>query len=184
MRFNPTPLTDQQRELARTHYALALTIAQRFIRRLRDHQWADEFQSEAGMALIRAARNYQPDRGIPFSHLAFIAVRNACKALFYQLQPQGFRHCYKARQHEVPTITHMTTESERLIAAPETNQRNPSDFTNLIRHATHTQQHDLVCHYIHGESFRQIAARRGVSHQCVAGSIKTALRRIARRLAA
>lgn len=68
-------LTQAQRDLAESHVTSALRIARRHARR---SPWlADEFESDAGLALVRAASDYDATSGVPFDIYAGIAVRFA-----------------------------------------------------------------------------------------------------------
>ena len=69
------PLTQPQHDLAASHVALALRIAKRHAQR---SPWlADEFESDAGLALVRAASDYDATSKVPFDVYAGIAVQFA-----------------------------------------------------------------------------------------------------------
>jgi RNA polymerase sigma factor (sigma-70 family) len=79
-----TPLTDEQRELAVNYLPMARQLAHRFSTTWPAH--ADELQSTAYMALVEAARTFDPARNVGFSTYARHRIRGAlrdCQRLLY-----------------------------------------------------------------------------------------------------
>ena len=63
-----TRLTDDQRRLAGDHYRLALFLATPFA--ARDPGRADDYFSDALLALVSAASRFDPARGVKFATFA------------------------------------------------------------------------------------------------------------------
>jgi DNA-directed RNA polymerase specialized sigma24 family protein len=63
--YDPTPLTDAQRDLARRYWPMALRRAKRAARARPG--LADELLSAYADALVVAARGYRPERGVNFA---------------------------------------------------------------------------------------------------------------------
>ncbi len=86
-------LTDEQRELAMTCYWLAMKIAGDFLSRFPGIE-REEMTSTASLALVLAAKGFDPSRGCKFSTLTYHAVTNGLKGLV--------RNTYGRR---IPTVT-------------------------------------------------------------------------------
>jgi len=75
-------LTDEQRRLVRENIGLVGVHLRRHVRGrpipTRDREWADLFQ-EGCLGLIRAARTFDPQRGIPFAAWALLRIRTAVR---------------------------------------------------------------------------------------------------------
>src|SRR5205807_753874 len=69
------PLTEEQRELAAQFLPLARKLAKPL--KTMFAQWKDEFESAACLALVEAARSYDPSRNIRFATFARFRIRGA-----------------------------------------------------------------------------------------------------------
>ncbi len=69
------PLTPEQRELAGQFLPLARALAKPL--KMIFNQWRDEFESAACLALVEAARSYDPSRNIRFATFARFRIRGA-----------------------------------------------------------------------------------------------------------
>lgn len=86
---NRTALTTEQKALAGKHVRFAKSLAEPLKRRWPRH--AHEFDSAAMLALVEAARRFQPERNIPFVNFASHRVVGAFKDARRSIVMKGYR---------------------------------------------------------------------------------------------
>lgn len=82
----PTPLTDRQRDLAADHLPLARKLARPL--KFRFRTWSDDLESAACVALVEAARSYDPSRNLRFATFARFRIRGALGDALRGLTPE------------------------------------------------------------------------------------------------
>lgn len=89
--FDPTPLTDAQRQLAARpeHLALARSIAVYYARRC--PREAEAIEAAALFGLVLAARAFDPARGFAFAAFATPRIRGEIIDVSRMSMPKGFR---------------------------------------------------------------------------------------------
>ncbi len=89
------PLTEEQRRLAVRHLPLARSLTRRV-----ESLWPterDDIRSTAYMALVEAARNFDPERGISFSTFARHRIRGDLREFQRLLYSAGVKGCKRDR---------------------------------------------------------------------------------------
>ena len=99
-------------ELVEAHLPLAGHLARERAASLPAHVNLDDLRSAAMYALVVSAKNFDPDRGVPFAHFAAIRIRGALKD---ELRSMDWAtRTVRARSREAESVRgHLTTVLER-----------------------------------------------------------------------
>ncbi len=109
------PLTAEQRELAGQFLPLARALAKP-LKMIFNH-WKDEFESAACLALVEAARSYDPSRNIRFATFARFRIRGALVDVGRSMGPLGIEQDDPGPN--VITLTPYNEEHGRVLVAVE-----------------------------------------------------------------
>ena len=163
-RADMKPLTPAQQELAARFLPLARALA----RPLKEMfaQWRDEFESAACLALVEAARSFDPARNIRFATFARFRIRGALVDVGRGMTPSGLED-----ERDAPTFVTMTPYSEEhgkvLIADAPPAVGSEFDDVDAVEHILRKlpQKHASVCRmqYLSGKTQVEIARRLGCS---------------------
>ena len=164
-----TALTADQQELAMKYLPLARSLARPFKRSWTTHR--DDFESAACGALVEAAGNFDPERGVKFStflrHRVWGGLRDAQRSLV----AMGFR-CDPKCAPKIVTMTDGVWGKGRVIGA---DRRSPPEAEVDSRDAVEGMlrklptAHAQVCRrvYLHDESQHEVATELGLSQSRV-----------------
>jgi RNA polymerase sigma factor FliA len=105
-------------ELVEAHVSLATHLARERAASLPIHINLDDLRSAAMLALVVSARNFDPDRGVPFAHFAAIRIRGALKD---ELRGMDWAtRTVRARSREAEAVRgHLTAVLDRSPRADE-----------------------------------------------------------------
>ncbi len=117
------PLTDRQRKLVRENLGLVSVHLRRYVRNLLlprwGREWADLFQ-EGCLGLIRAARTFQAESGIPFAAYALPRIHRAVsRAIQFGLAEYGLLPLRSARNRGTGNDSADEPRRIRLHSLPE-----------------------------------------------------------------
>ena len=151
MAFDTVPTADATRDaLVARHLDLARRIALQVFGRGGRRAWLDDGREAADAALIRAADQYDPDRG-EFGPFASVVIRTALRRLLAHRCRQSARN---------PRVDPLDPDT----AAPEpTPVGFPIDVADTLAGLTPGQRETIELHVVWGLSFAEIGRRRGVS---------------------
>lgn len=179
---NLTPLTPDQQVLAASAFAKALWVAK--IAARRRPQYADEFESQAGWALIEAARSWKPisedgasSTFATYAERAVVVKMRNTKRFF---QPKGFRDPQK-------TGCPLTIELPGGLPAPQDAgpaQEAAESFEALIAALRPAAQETFRLRFGYDLTLVEIADRMGVSLRTVSNRLGRGLETLRRKLAA
>jgi RNA polymerase sigma factor (sigma-70 family) len=169
-RADMKPLNDDQRELAARFLPLARSLA----RPLKEMFaiWRDEFESAACLALVEAARSFDPSRNIQFATFARFRIRGALVDVGRGMALAGWEN----EEDDTPgsiTLTPYNEEHGQVLVAT-----NPppvgSEFEDIdaVEHLLKKlpKKHATVCRmqYLYGKTQSEIAAMLGCSQTEIA----------------
>ena len=158
-RLNPA-----QQELASRFLPLARTIA-RPLKQMYPY-WRDEFESAACLALVEAARSYDPRKNIRFATFARFRIRGAMMDVGRAMVLLGLKD--QEIQPGVVALTPFNEEHGKVLVANEP----PAvgwdvDAVDAVEHWLRKlpERHANVCrlYYLHGKSQAEIAEACGCS---------------------
>jgi RNA polymerase sigma factor (sigma-70 family) len=159
------PLTEEQRLLAARYLPLARALA----RPLKDifTQWKDEFESAACLALVEAARSYDPSRNIQFATFARFRIRGALVDVGRGMGLSG----WESDLENAPDVVTLTPYNEEhgkvLIAVSPPPVGSEFEDIDAVEHWLRKlpKKHASVCRmqYLYGKTQSEIAAVLGCS---------------------
>jgi RNA polymerase sigma factor (sigma-70 family) len=168
-------LTDDQRDLAERYLALARSIA----KPLKEifHLWRHEFESAACMALVEAARTFDPSRGLKFATFARFRIRGALADVGRAMRlPEGLD---EDRPGIVALTPYLEEHGEVLVASEPPPVGAEFDDVDAVEGLLRKlpRKHAEVCrlHYLHGKTQAEIAGQLGISQSEVTRRHKLAL---------
>lgn len=123
------PLTDAQRDLAAGHYAMAWKLARRFQRRTGLD--LDDCVSAAMHGLMRAARNFDPARGIKFTTYGWNGVQLALRNQLRRAARDA-----ECRALARPTARAGPPRPDEMLVARETRAHRRRVADDVMREAT------------------------------------------------
>ena len=164
-RTNLQPLTEAQQDLAARFLPLARSLAKPL--KLIFTQWKDEFESAACLALVEAARSFDPSRNIRFATFARFRIRGALVDVGRGMGLSG----WEEDPENAPGLITLTPYNEEhgqvLIAVsppPVGSEFEDVDSVeNMLRKLP--KKHAQVCrmHYLYGKTQTEIASMMGCS---------------------
>jgi RNA polymerase sigma factor (sigma-70 family) len=164
-RADMKPLTEGQRELAARFLPLARSLA----RPLKEmfEEWRDEFESAACLALVEAARSFDPERNIQFATFARFRIRGALVDVGRVMGISGFED----DPDDAPGVGTLTPFSEEhgnvLIAAKPPAVGSELEDIDAVEHMLKKlpKKHAVVCRmqYLYGKTQAEIAEILGCS---------------------
>ena len=160
------PLTEEQRKLALRFLPLARSLAKPL--KMLFRQWKDEFESAAALALVEAARSFDPARKIKFATFARFRIRGALVDVGRGMGLAGWEG---EDSDDVPGVVTLTPFNEEhgqvlvAVAAPPVG----SEFEDIdaveqwLRKLP--KKHASVCrqYYLYGKTQSEIAEGMGCS---------------------
>lgn len=168
---------------AAANVRLAYHVAAPFARR--HPEIADDIESAALLGLLKAARGFDPDRGVRFASYAGTAIRRAiCRTVRVEL-----RH---RRRYQQIDVAGSGGESVPLVELTAAAGPEPGEAVERADEAVHVRAvlaslpslgRDRVERRLAGERAEDIAAADGVSRTAVTLSVRAALRHLRARLA-
>jgi RNA polymerase sigma factor (sigma-70 family) len=170
------PLTEEQQELAARFLPLARALA----KPLKEifTQWKHEFESAACLALVEAARSFDPSRNIRFATFARYRIRGALVDVGRGMELDGWDD-----PDEAPGLVSLTPFSEEhgnvLIAVKPPAVGSELEDIDAVEHMLRKlpKKHATVCrlHYLYGKTQAEIAATLDCSQAEVTRLHKKAL---------
>ena len=153
------PLTEEQRELAAQFLPLARKLAKPL--KTMFAQWKDEFESAACLALVEAARSYDPSRNIRFATFARFRIRGALMDVGRVMGLSG----WEADRENAPDLVTLTPYNEEhgkvLVAYEPPAVGTEVDDADSVEHWLRKlpTRHALVCrlYYLYGKTMGEIA---------------------------
>lgn len=164
-RADMQPLTEVQQELAARFLPLARALAkplkQMFV------QWKDEFESAACLALVEAARSFDPSRNIRFATFARFRIRGALVDVGRMMAMSG----WEEDPEDAPGMFSITPYSEEhgkvLVATKAPEVGSELDDFDAVEHMILKlpKKHAQVCRmqYLYGKTQAEIAEVLGCS---------------------
>jgi RNA polymerase sigma factor (sigma-70 family) len=159
------PLTEEQRVQAEQFLPLARALA----RPLKEMfpQWKDEFDSAAALALVEAARSFDPERKIQFATFARFRIRGALVDVGRVMGLSGF----ELEPEEAPGVVTITPYSEEhgtvLVASNPPAIGSEMEDVDSVEHMLRKlpKKHATVCRmqYLYGKTQAEIATILGCS---------------------
>jgi RNA polymerase sigma factor (sigma-70 family) len=164
-RCDQQPLTEEQRALAARFLPLARSLAKPMKEIF--NEWKDEFESAACLALVEAARSFDPSRNIQFSTFARFRIRGALVDVGRGLNLPG----WEDNPEEAPGLVTLTPYIEEhgqvLIAVSPPEVGSEFDDIDAVEHLLRKlpKKHAVVCRmqYLYGKTQAEIAAMLGCS---------------------
>ena len=171
------PLTEEQRDLAARFLPLARKLAKPL--KIMFRQWKDEFESAACLALVEAARSFDPSRNIKFATFARFRIRGALVDVGRGMCLSGWEHA----QEEAPNVITLTPFIEEhgtvLVAVSPPPVGSDVDDEDAIERMLRKlpRKHASVCrlYYLYGKTQSEIAEGLGCSQSEVTRLHKKAL---------
>lgn len=164
-RADMKPLTEAQQELAARFLPLARALA----RPLKEifAQWRDEFESAACLALVEAARSFDPARNIQFATFARFRIRGALVDVGRGMGVSGWEEDFE----DAPGVITLTPFNEEhgqvLIAVSPPPVGTELDDIDALEHVFRKlpKKHASVCRlqYLYGKTQTEIAEAIGCS---------------------
>ena len=169
-REQPTlfPLTDgpTAEELVERWYPLARGLALKWGMVYRN--LADDFESDAALALLKIAKSHGGDGNVKFPGL----VRSACRfAFLVRLRNERRRYSIYARLGPDPESPHSLDD----VAAAGSDPSAAVDLADLLDQLDPDRRERVERHYLAGETPTEIAATQGVTANKVGESIEDSL---------
>ncbi len=158
------PLTPEQRDLAGQFLPLARALAKPL--KAIFNQWKDEFESAACLALVEAARSYDPSRNIRFATFARFRIRGALVDVGRGMAPLGIEEADPGPN--VITLTPYNEEHGKVLVAVEPPPVGAEhDDVDAVEHWLKRlpSKHAQVCrlYYLYGKTQAEIAGALGCS---------------------
>jgi RNA polymerase sigma factor (sigma-70 family) len=158
-RVDFSPLTEKQQLLAAQYLPLARALAKPLKEIFR--QWRDEFESAACMALVEAARSFDPSRNIQFATFARFRIRGALVDVGRGMGLDGFED----NPEDAPGMISLTPYNEEhgtvLIAVSPPAVGSEFEDVDAVEHMLRKlpKKHATVCrlHYLYGKTQSEIA---------------------------
>ncbi len=171
------PLTDEQRVLAEEYLPLARKLAKPL--KLMFQHWKDEFESAACLALVEAARAYDPKRKIRFATFARFRIRGALVDVGRVMGLAGWEDD-RENSPNLVTLTPFNEEHGKILVAFEPPSVGADlDDTDAVEHWLRKlpRKHASVCrlYYLYGKTQTEIAGDLGCSQSEVTRLHKKAL---------
>lgn len=168
------PLTTEQSELVKNHWALSRKQARSFHRRIDGVLPLEELRDVSLIAMCRAAKRYRPDGGCAFTTYCYLRIwrdlRNyyagVCKRLRV-LYPLAVSQCDNSGDAWQPALSAERRPDLRV------EDLNALDFVRRSMPARYWRF--LTLYYVDGLKHREIAEREGVSFQRVQQILQKAL---------
>ncbi len=170
-------MTEEQQELAAQYLPLARSLA----KPLKEifSQWRDEFESAACMALVEAARSFDPSRNIQFATFARFRIRGALVDVGRGMGLDGFED----NPEDAPGMVSLTPYNEEhgkvLIAVSPPPVGSEFEDIDAVEHILRKlpKKHATVCrlHYLYGKTQSEIAGTLACSQAEVTRLHKKAL---------
>ena len=164
-RADMLPLTEEQQALAARFLPLARSLA----RPLKDvfTQWKDEFESAACLALVEAARSFDPSRNIQFATFARFRIKGALVDVGRGMNLPG----WEDEPEDAPGVVTLTPYNEEhgqvLIAVAPPAVGSEFEDIDAVEHLLRKlpKKHASVCRmqYLYGKTQSEIAAMLGCS---------------------
>ncbi|WP_435009341.1 sigma-70 family RNA polymerase sigma factor [Tundrisphaera lichenicola] len=159
VREAPRPLTEEQRALAEQFLPLARKLAKP-LKAMFQH-WKDEFESAACMALVEAARSYDPSRNIRFATFARFRIRGALVDVGRAMGLSG----WETDRENAPNVVTLTPVNEEhgkvLVAFEPPAVGSEIDDADSVEHWLRKlpKKHAEVCrlYYLYGKTQAEIA---------------------------
>jgi RNA polymerase sigma factor (sigma-70 family) len=176
-RVDMGPLTEEQRQLATKFLPLARSLAKPL--KLLYEPWRHEFESAACLALVEAARSFDPARNIKFATFARFRIRGALTDVGRKMTLDG----WEENPDEAPGVFTLTPSGEEhgrlLLAESPPPVGSESEAIEAVEQLLRKlpKRHALVCrmHYLYGKSQSEIAEGLGCSQAEVTRLHKKAL---------
>jgi RNA polymerase sigma factor (sigma-70 family) len=164
-RVDQQPLTVEQQDLAARYLPLARALAKPL--KLIFTQWKDEFESAACLALVEAARSFDPSRNIQFATFARFRIRGALVDVGRGMGLSG----WESDPEDAPGLVTLTPYNEEhgtvLIAVNPPPVGAEFEDIDSVEHWLRKlpRKHASVCrmHYLHGKTQSEIAMILGCS---------------------
>ena len=157
-------LSPEQQELASRFVPLARGMAKPL--KLMYPYWRDEFESAACLALVEAARSYDPRKNIRFATFARFRIRGRLMDVGRAMMLVGLED--QEYQPEMVPLTPFNEEHGKVLVANEPpNVGWDVDAVDAVEHWLKKlpERHATVCrlYYLHGKSQAEIAEACGCS---------------------
>ena len=164
-RADMKPLDAAQRDLAARFLPLARALAKP-LKELFVH-WKDEFESAACLALVEAARSFDPSRNIQFATFARFRIRGALVDVGRVMGVSG----WEDEPEDAPGVVSITPYSEEhgqvLIATKPPPVGTECEDVDAVEHLLKKlpKKHAQVCRmqYLYGKTQSEIASMLGCS---------------------
>ena len=164
------PLTEAQQDLASQYLPLARKLAQPM--KLMFVRWKDEFESAACLALVEAARSFDPSRNIKFATFARFRIRGAMVDVGRSMELPGWDDAL-GESPDVVTLTPFNEEHGSVLVAVEpppvgTETDDVDSVEQILRKLP--ERHATVCrlHYLYGKTQAEIGDVIGCSQSEIA----------------
>jgi RNA polymerase sigma factor (sigma-70 family) len=161
----PSPLTPPQRAMAEQFLPLARALA-RPLKQMFPH-WKDDFESAACLALVEAARSFDPERNIRFATFARFRIRGALFDVGRSMSLAG----WEGDHENAPDLVRLTPLNEEFgivlnsVRDPEVGA--DVDAIDAVEQWLRKlpRRHAEVCrrYYIDGKTQAEVAGEMGVS---------------------
>jgi RNA polymerase sigma factor (sigma-70 family) len=164
-RVNQQPLTPEQQDLAARFLPLARALAKPL--KMIFTQWKDEFESAACLALVEAARSFDPSRNIQFATFARFRIRGALVDVGRGMGLSGWEN----DPEDAPGVVTLTPYNEEhgkvLIAVNPPPVGSEFEDIDSVEHWLKKlpRKHASVCRmqYLYGKTQSEIAVVLGCS---------------------
>jgi len=159
------PLTEDQRDLAGRYLPLARKLAKPL--KMMFTQWKDEFESAACLALVEAARSFDPSRNIKFATFARFRIRGSLVDVGRSMELSG----WDDEMGEAPDVVTLTPFNEEhgsvlvaVVPPPVGSDVDDIDSVESILRKL-PERHATVCrlHYLYGKTQAEIGVALGCS---------------------
>lgn len=172
------PLTDEQRDLAERFLPLARKLAHPF--KARFPRMEDEFDSAACLALVEAARLYDPSRNLRFVTFAWQRIRGRLLDAQREMGPRG----WASGLEDAPRLVSLTAQNQedgRMLVAHQADEVGADvDAVDAVEHwlSKLPGQYARTCrlYYLHGKTMSEIAGELGCSPSEVARQHQVSLK--------
>jgi RNA polymerase sigma factor (sigma-70 family) len=158
------PLTPEQQQLAARFLPLARSLAKPL--KMIFTQWKDEFESAACLALVEAARSFDPSRNIQFATFARFRIRGALVDVGRGMGLSG----WESDPEDAPGVVTLTPYNEEhgtVLAVNPPPVGSEFEDVDAVEHWLRKlpKKHASVCRmqYLYGKTQMEIAAKLGCS---------------------